>query len=166
MADGVVEEGFELAPGDHKFVPLVLYPEGFNGGVSASFMQVLPADHGGPLLPKEGTHILEIRATGMGTGPYDFRCKIWVESGHLRIEEIRSTPAAEAEGRASNSLREAAPVHQPPEPDVTLGAALFRAFLGEWDKKTINWLARSIALAWILGRILQVRFRRCQTSGV
>jgi len=86
----VIEESFDLAPGDHKYIPLVSYGEpGTPYAKGETFIEVLPA-RVSPTLPIAVPHILSIRATSLDTRPFDFRCKVWIdENGRLHIEEAK-----------------------------------------------------------------------------
>lgn len=88
----IIGEGFDLASGDCRFVPLVSYREARNPKVSDysdSFMEILPSGPGTPKPAKVGTHLLAVRATGMECPARDFRCNVWVDrDGRLRIEAV------------------------------------------------------------------------------
>jgi hypothetical protein len=87
-----LESGFTLAAGDYRLIPLVSYGEGdtrftrLGYGNGDSFFRVL-SKSGQPMPPKEVPQIVTIRATGIGTAPCEYQCKVWVdqEDGLFRI---------------------------------------------------------------------------------
>jgi hypothetical protein len=89
----VLEAGFALAAGDHMFVPLARYGEASRAPCTASaydrsetFFEILTKGTR-PALSNAGIHRVTIRATGIGSAPRDYQCKIWVDrsDGRLRI---------------------------------------------------------------------------------
>ncbi len=99
-----IESGFTLAAGDHKFVPLVQYGEGNSDGYSSSaysrsdsFFVVLTKGGIGkqPTGPKAVPQTILVRATGIGTAPCDYACRVWVQNpdGRLRISASDETTA-------------------------------------------------------------------------
>jgi hypothetical protein len=93
-----LESGFSLAAGAHRFIPLASYVEGdsrsplhlrYGGG--ASFFEVLSKNRQ-PKPPKGIPQFISIRATGVGTAPCDYRCKVWVDrtDGCFRIAHAPS----------------------------------------------------------------------------
>jgi hypothetical protein len=87
----LLEEGFSLAAGDHKFIPFVRYGEASDlkaYNCADSFMEILPATVGQPTLGKEEKHCLRMRVTGVDAAPVDLECYVWVdEEGRLRVGE-------------------------------------------------------------------------------
>jgi class 3 adenylate cyclase len=89
-------ENRTLAAGDHCFIPLAIYQEadttaGYSTSRydrSASFFEILSTSNR-PKPSKETPQFVTIRATGIGSAPCDYRCKIWVEQpdGRLRIAD-------------------------------------------------------------------------------
>jgi hypothetical protein len=106
-----IESGFALAAGDYKFVPFVQYGEANSIGYSTSaysrsdsFFVFLTKGGVGrqPTGPKAIPQTILIRATGIGTAPCDYVCRVWVQDpdGRLRIAASSTstgTPAAPAE---------------------------------------------------------------------
>ncbi len=93
-----LESGFSLAAGDHRFIPLVEYGEANSAGYSStaysrsdSFFVVLTKGGIGkqPTGPKAGPQTIFVRATGIGTAPCDYACRVWVQDpdGRLRIAD-------------------------------------------------------------------------------
>jgi hypothetical protein len=86
-----LKDGFDLAAGDHIFIPLVTYGEAMDQTITPcgdSFMMICVPQ----LAPKPSAdreHIVTVRATSLQTGPRDARCKIWVDrNGRLRIATV------------------------------------------------------------------------------
>jgi hypothetical protein len=85
-----------LAAGDHCFIPLVTYQEA--GTVtrystspyerSATFFEILSTGTQ-PKPARDVPQFIVVRATGIGSAPFDYRCKIWVDrpDGRLRIAD-------------------------------------------------------------------------------
>ena len=80
-----LEFGFSLAAGDHKFVPLVQYGEASSTGYSSSafsrsdlfFVVVTKGGIGKqPTGPKAAPQTILVRATGFGTAPCDYACRV------------------------------------------------------------------------------------------
>ncbi len=99
----VLESGFTLAAGDHRFVPLARYGEASRAPYTTSvydrsdtFLEIL-AQGMQPKPSKEGTHFITLRVTGVGSAPYDYRCKVWVDraDGRLRIADQTVSPRFE-----------------------------------------------------------------------
>jgi len=101
----VIEEGFDLAAGDHKFIPLISYGEArLPSAIGETFMEVLPPGVGNPKPSSNNAHILQIRATGISTGPYDFCCKVWIEGGQLRIAQAENTTGLDTESETPTGI--------------------------------------------------------------
>jgi hypothetical protein len=100
----VLETGFALAAGDHRFVPLARYGEASRAPYTTSvyersetFFEIL-TEGVRPKPSKEGVHLVTIRATGIGSAPCDHQCKMWVDrpDGRLRVVSVDAdavTPA-------------------------------------------------------------------------
>jgi hypothetical protein len=92
----LLEEGFSLAAGDHKFVPIVRYGEAFDPKTydcADSFIEILPASPMQPTLDKVGVHSLTLRVTGVEAAPSDFDCNVWVsEDGRLHVAAVPPPP--------------------------------------------------------------------------
>jgi hypothetical protein len=90
----ILAESLTLAAGDHCFIPLVSYHEadtatGYSTSRyerSATFVEIL-LTHTQPKPPRDVPQFVTVRATGIGSAPCDYRCKIWVDrpDGRLRI---------------------------------------------------------------------------------
>jgi hypothetical protein len=93
-----LDSGFTLAAGDHRFVPLVQYGEANSDNYSSSaysrsdsFFIILGKGGIGkqPTGPKGIPQTILIRATGVGTAPCDYACRVWVQNpdGLFRIAD-------------------------------------------------------------------------------
>jgi hypothetical protein len=98
-----LDSGFTLAAGDHRFVPLVQYGEANSSGYSTSaysrsdsFFVVLTKGGIGkqPTGSKAIPQTILLRATGIGTAPCDYACRVWVDDpdGRLRIADSDPLP--------------------------------------------------------------------------
>jgi class 3 adenylate cyclase len=95
----MIVENLTLAAGDHCFVPFVSYQEartetGYSTTRyerSATFLEILTAGTQ-PKPPRDIAQFVTVRATGIGSAPCDYRCKIWVDrpDGRLRVAAARS----------------------------------------------------------------------------
>ena len=105
-----------MAAGDYKFVPLVQYGEANSTGYSSSaysrsdtFFLFLTKGGVGyqPTGPKAIPQTILIRATGIGTAPCDYACRIWVQDpdGRLRIADSNTSTGTVAAPAGSPSLR-------------------------------------------------------------
>jgi hypothetical protein len=87
----LLKDSFDLAAGDHLFIPLASYGEARNPQISDhsdSFILILPESPGSPKPSKRVKHTLVIRATSLDSPVCDLTCGLWVdERGRLRIEE-------------------------------------------------------------------------------
>ena len=99
-----LESGFSLAAGDHKFIPFVEYGEANSNGYSSSaysrsdsFFVILTKGGIGkqPLGPKAVPQTVLIRATGIGTAPCDYACRVWVQEPDGRLGIANSNGLAE-----------------------------------------------------------------------
>jgi hypothetical protein len=93
----MVASDFEVASGDTAFVPLVQYGEAHD-----SFFELLPATLASPKFDIGKEYVLTLRATSPRSAFQDFQCKVWVEDGRLRIENV--TPPALTPREAINEL--------------------------------------------------------------
>jgi class 3 adenylate cyclase len=92
----ILVENLSLAAGDHCFIPLVCYQEAANESGystnryerSATFLEIL-STHTQPKPSRDIPQFVTIRATGFGSAPCDYKCKIWVDrpDGRLRIAD-------------------------------------------------------------------------------
>jgi hypothetical protein len=90
-----LKANFTLASGEHDLIPLAQFGEPFEGGTlpdrydrTDTFFEILSGKN--PLSFDKGTpQTLTIRASGIGSAPCDYRCKIWVDrtDGRLRIAD-------------------------------------------------------------------------------
>jgi hypothetical protein len=78
----VLESGFSLAAGDHIFLPLARYGEALRANYTSSvfdrsdsFLEIVTKGVQ-PKPSKESVHFLTLRATGIGSAPSDYRCKL------------------------------------------------------------------------------------------
>jgi len=95
----LLAENLTLAAGDHCFVPFVSYQEadtatGYSTTRyerSATFLEILTAGTQ-PKPPRDIAQFVTVRATGIGSAPCDYRCKIWVDrpDGRLRVAAAES----------------------------------------------------------------------------
>lgn len=91
--------GITLAAGDHVFVPLAAYRQatgstGYSSTIferSATFYEILTISNR-PKPSRDDASIIAIRATGVGSGPRDYKCRVWVDrdTGDLRISGYES----------------------------------------------------------------------------
>jgi hypothetical protein len=86
-----VADDFGIASGDTTFVPLVQYgeardPQKYPSG--DSFFELLPATPASPKFDVDKEYALTLRATSPRSAYQDFECKVWVENGRLRIENV------------------------------------------------------------------------------
>jgi hypothetical protein len=100
-----VADDFGVASGDTTFVSLVQYgeardPQKYPCG--DSFFELLPATTGSPKFDVGKEYVLTLRAMSPRSAYQDFQCKVWVENGRLRIENV--TPPALTPREAINEL--------------------------------------------------------------
>jgi hypothetical protein len=88
----VLASDLSLAAGAQKFIPMVSYGEAKNShhystsgyDRSDSFFEVLTtANQPKPL--KQTPQFISIRATGFGSAPCDYRCRVWVDQSEARL---------------------------------------------------------------------------------
>jgi hypothetical protein len=141
----ILTDGFSLAAGDHRLIPLASYGEAPQENYSTSAYDRSDSDFeilvtkNQPILSKTTPQMILIRATGIGSALCDYRCKIWVdETGRLRIKDTEAPPdeeisLLEAATRAHEQLRNR-PISIPVEAfaktpdDILLGYCRMLAF--------------------------------------
>lgn len=90
----LLAENLTLAAGDHCFLPFASYKEADTAAGysttryerSATFLEILTTGTQ-PKPPRDVAQFVTVRATGIGSAPSDYRCRIWVDrpDGRLRI---------------------------------------------------------------------------------
>jgi hypothetical protein len=115
----ILAENFALAAGDHKLIPLASYGEAQKENYTtpaydrsdSDFQLLIPSKRTVIALAKSAPQVISLRATGVGTAPCDYSCKIWVDSSDAKLriaDEFRSSeyiPLIEAATRAHERLR-------------------------------------------------------------
>jgi len=86
----ILKENFDLAAGDHVFIPLASYGEARKPAVS-NFGDTLVVIEGGDreiTAQHEEPNVITIRATALGTPFAELTCYLWIDaSGKFRISE-------------------------------------------------------------------------------
>lgn len=86
----LLKEDILLAAGDHAFIPLVTYGEAYRATDRGDSFMTMGTSDGRPHLGIEEKFIITVRATALETAFCEIQCRIWVDDGQLRIEEINN----------------------------------------------------------------------------
>jgi len=88
----LLKDSFDLAAGEHIFVPLVTYGEArdISKTPAGDTFMTIHALQATPK-PSSGTkHLVTLRATSRDTAPCELQCSLWVNDvGRLKIEKVR-----------------------------------------------------------------------------
>jgi hypothetical protein len=89
-APWTLQDDISLAAGEHAFIDLVTYGEALDAQKydCADTMMILPTLGHQPILGIETPYTINIRATGTDAQFCDLRCKVWVENGKLKLEQV------------------------------------------------------------------------------
>jgi hypothetical protein len=146
-----IDSGFALAAGDYKFVPLVQYGEANSTGYSTSaysrsdtFFVFLTKGGVGhqPTGPKAIPQTILIRATGIGTAPCDYACRVWVQDPDGRLRIASSSASLGTAAAPAEDLQMGNPLA--PASDNSIASLMLRFSLRGADSQTVSMLRRAL----------------------